>query len=451
MTSLRWRRAFINVPALPFIALLAGFALFIVTNGGDALAQRPTPERIAGAVSNGTEGAEVPEGFEIALLALKDGAIIEQRTVRVGPDDPLFEFTDLIRDEDVSYRLAWEYGGVTDQILLQDEVAPANLPLVIHETTDSLENIRISAHATIIPTVVGSDRLMGVLDLVTLRNDGDRTFVPDPSNPNFTGLNMLRFSLPRGYEELAVDSVLPQGQLLEIPTGFAMTNPIPPGEHEILYSYAINYSGTSLEFTRTLAFGVDELRVLMPPDFGTVVGEGLSATRTTELGETVYAEFSGSGYEPGFKMNFSIENLPQPGLFKRMNEAIPGGDVVMFGMTSLVAAVMTGLVVYVLVTSRRRRLALAVSPAERMDILQQIVELDERLEAGEIDAEEHHMSRDALTERALAGMVGAAPVTDAGTIPGPENEHQSGVQSVDQDVESKVDPATNSERLNDTT
>jgi uncharacterized membrane protein len=250
---------------------------------------------------------------------------------------------------------------------------------------------------------------MGVLDLVTLRNDGDRTFVPDPSNPNFTGLNMVRFSLPRGYEELAVDSVLPQGQLLEIDTGFAMTNPIPPGEHEILYSYAINYSGTKLEFTRTLAFGVDELRVLIPPELGTVVAEGMEPTKTTELGETVYKEYSGTGYEPGFKMNFAIVDLPQPGLFTRMNESIPGGNVVVFGFPVVIAIVMAGLVIYVLTSSRRRGLMLAVSPSERMEILQQIVELDERLDMGEIDADEHQANRDALTARALAGMDTEAP------------------------------------------
>ncbi|MFP6593852.1 MAG: hypothetical protein VB860_02600, partial [Dehalococcoidia bacterium] len=195
-------------------------------------------------------------------------------------------------------------------------------------------------------------------------------------------------------------------------TGFAMTNPIPPGEHEILYSYAINYSGTALEFTRTLAFGVDELRVLIPPEFGDVVADGMEPTKTTELGETVYKEFSGTGYEPGFKMNFAIVNLPQPGLSKRMNESIPGGNVVVFGFPFVIAIVMAGIVIYVLTSSRRRGLMPAVSPSERMEILKQIVELDERLETGEIDADEHDTSRDALTARALAGMDTEAPPAD---------------------------------------
>lgn len=380
-----------------YIKILAIAALFAVMSlfSNNVLAQHPTPERVTGTVNNGTAGADVPDGFKIALMSFRDGDFVDQQITTVSPDVPLFEFTNLMQDEDIQYRLAWEYGGVTDQIFLVDEVDPQNLSVVIYETTDSLENIRVGAHATIIPTVVGSDRLMGALDLVTIRNDGDRTFVPDPSNPNFTGLDMLRFSLPRGYEELAVDSVLPQGQLLEIDTGFAMTNPIPPGEHEILYSYAINYSGTKLEFIRTLAFGVDELRVLIPPEFGEVVAEGMKPTKTTELGDTVYKEYSGTGYEPGFKMNFAIVDLPQPGLFKRMNESIPGGNAVMFGSVMIVVAVMMGLVVYVLLTTRRRG---------RMEILQQIVNLDKRFEKGKIDANEHQASRKALTARALAVM-----------------------------------------------
>jgi uncharacterized membrane protein len=130
----------------------------------------------------------------------------------------------------------------------------------------------------------------------------------------------------------------------------------------------------------------------------------MKPTKTTELGETIYMEYSGTGYEPGFKMNFAIVDMPQPGLFKRMNESIPGGNAVMFGSVIVVVVVMMGLVVYVLLTSRRRGLMLAVSPSERMEILQQIVKLDERLEMGDIDADKHQASRDALTARALAGM-----------------------------------------------
>ena len=207
MISSRRHRTYIKVLAIT--ALFAVIALF----NNNVLAQRPTPEPVAGAVNNGTAGAEVPDGFEIALLGFRDGNFVNQQIATVSPDFPLFEFTNLMQDEDIQYRLAWEYGGVMDQIFLVDEADPQNMRVIIYETTDSLENIRVGAHATIIPTVVGSDRLMGALDLVTIRNDGDRTFVPDPSNPNFTGLDMLRFSLPRGYEELAVDSVLPQGQL----------------------------------------------------------------------------------------------------------------------------------------------------------------------------------------------------------------------------------------------
>ena len=420
------RRTFRRASLMALLASLAAVVLFVTTDGVSVLAQRPTPDRVAGAVSNGTEGAEVPEGFEISLLGFKDGEFVDQQSVNVGPDDPLFEFTELMQEEGIHYRLAWEYEGVTDQIILADEAAPQNLPVIIHETTDSMDDIHVGAHATIIPTVVGSDRLMGVLDLVTVRNNGDRTFISDLSNPTVTDLQMLRFSLPRGYEELAVDSVLPQGQLVEIATGFAMTNPVPPGEHEILYSYAINYSRDSLAFTRTLAFGADEVRVLIPPDLGVVEADSMAATQTTELGETVYKEYVGADYETGFKMSFVLKDLPQPGLFKRMNEAIPGGNVVVFGFPILIAIAMAGLVVYALTTARRRGFAAAVSREERMNILQEIAELDEQLEAGEIDPEQHQASRDALTARALAGMEEDQPSDEDGDGPsGPAPKESS--------------------------
>jgi uncharacterized membrane protein len=150
----------------------------------------------------------------------------------------------------------------------------------------------------------------------------------------------------------------------------------------------------------------------------------MEPTKTTELGETVYKEFAGAGYEPGFKMNFTIVDLPQPGLFKRMNESIPGGNAVVFGFPVVIAIVMAGLVIYVLMSNRRRNLMLAVSPSERMKILQQIVELDEQLEKGEIDADEHQASRDAMTARALAGMETGTPPAEDREAPSADDQDE---------------------------
>lgn len=376
----------------------------MATSTQTAETQQTTVDRISGEVRNETEGGMVPDGFEVALLGLRDGEITDQQVKTVNDNDRLFEFSNLDNDEGVEYRLAWEYEGVKDQIFIADQVTPENIEVIIYETTDSMEDIRVGAHATIIPSATGSDRIMGVLDLVTIRNEGDQTFKPDPSDPNFTGLNMIRFSLPEGFKELAVDSVLPQGQLLEINSGFAMTNPVPPGQHEILYSYAVNYSGNSLNFTRTLAFGADEVRVLIPPEYGNVLGDGMAVTRTTELGNTVYTEFAGNGYEPGFKMDFTVENLPQPGIFIRMNESLPGDNIVIFGLPIAIAAAMVGLVIYVLINNRRQKLSIALSPDAHSEILRQIINLDERLENGEIGADEHRNIRNVLTTKALGEL-----------------------------------------------
>ena len=61
-----------------------------------------------------------------------------------------------------------------------------------------------------------------------------------------------------------------------------------------------------------------------------------------------------------------------------------------------------------------------------MEILQQIVELDERLEMGDIDADEHQVSRDALTVRALAGMVTEAPPSEDRDEPAEKDDSYPG-------------------------
>ena len=87
-----------------------------------------------------------------------------------------------------------------------------------------------------------------------------------------------------------------------------------------------------------------------------------------------------------------------------MNESMPGDNIVIFGLPIAIAATMVGLVIYVLINNRRQKLSVELSHDAHSKILRQIINVDERLENGEIAADEHRKIRNVLTTKALGEL-----------------------------------------------
>jgi hypothetical protein len=357
--------------------------------------------RVAGVVVNGTDGASVPDGFEVALLTTDlDGKIVSQRTTPVDAIGA-FEFTGVPEGDTVLNRLVTDYQGIISTIRLEEEIAPANLRVQIFESTRSLDTISIASEV-LVARPDGPSRLIGFLEAITLRNDGDRTFVADLTDPNLSGLSMLRFGLPEGFQGftgVSVDPHLPAGNILEAGPGFALTNPVPPGEYKLFFEYFVSYAGSEFGFTRNLPFGAGELRVLLPAGVATVSGRGLGPLKDVTLGPSVYSVMSGAGYERGASVELTFTRLPEPTTWQSLRTRARNADAyVKIGVPVAAGAILAGLLAYVFVVRSRRR----PETSENRDLLvREIASLDGRFEQGEIEEAEYLSRRAELVQRAL--------------------------------------------------
>ena len=106
--------------------------------------------------------------------------------------------------------------------------AEEEVTLTVYNSTTSLDEISVTTYSMVIPVIDGSTGVLGVLAAVNLVNSGDTVYLADLTDPALTGFKLLRFNLPEGYQELTVESDLPSGNVMEISTGFAISNPVPP-------------------------------------------------------------------------------------------------------------------------------------------------------------------------------------------------------------------------------
>ncbi|HIF72079.1 MAG TPA: hypothetical protein EYQ61_05960 [Dehalococcoidia bacterium] len=369
-----------------------------------ASAQAPADE-IIGIVVNGTDGGSVPTDMEVLLMSidLSTNQIIPSSSTVVD-EDGIFRFRGLLSDPGLSYRVVADSGIYTPSVDMANQENWGNVQLTIYDDTTSLEDITLSSYVMMIPTIDARTRQLGVLSVINVDNRSDRIWIPNIDDPNLTGLDLLRFNLPDGFTDLSIESELPTGNILEINSGFAMTNPIPPGEAAILISYIISYEADGFEFGLKMPYGVDKVRMLLPDGGGSITGNGLGGIESVVVAESVFNSVEGINYAVDDVLNMVFSELPQPTALQSLSEFFKGRTYVIV-IIWIVGLALLGILGCALYSSRRKK----SDPnsdnddvqTNRSDIIAGIASLDEEFEAGKIEEDDYNDQRDELKRLAL--------------------------------------------------
>ena len=363
---------------------------------------------ISGNVINGTNGAPLPEGLEILMLVIENetGTVLERRRETIATNG-YFIFSNAMDGTDVAYRMVVENTGYSPFVDIAPGEGTENIMITLWEQTQDPSILRVGDYNVLIASVDGRERLVEVLAAATIRNTTDRVWVVKPIGDGITGLDLLRFNLPEGYSELTVETTLPAGSVLEINTGFALTTPVPPGEHSILIHYFIPYEGELLQAPFRLAHGADNVRFLLPKGAGNVNGNRLQYEGISEApsGEDVinFDTYTGVDYSPGDSIELEISGLPQPAFINRIQDSLNGRVYAL--ATSGISGVLL-LFAIVLVVLRRQSVhrkmgARAIDINYRHTIVKQIAELDDLYDEGTIQEEDYQKRRKILKEAIL--------------------------------------------------
>ncbi len=147
-------------------------------------------------------------------------------------------------------------------------------------------------------------------------NYGDRTFVPDFDQPQ--NMQFLRFSLPRGADNLQVETTFEQGEIMTVDKGFALTSRVPPGSYLVDYIYTVPYSDTSLELNRSFTNRTDIFRVLIPAELGSLGSVSGIVPSSILIQEREFDLLEISNITSGTKLNLVFNKLPEPTLLENM-------------------------------------------------------------------------------------------------------------------------------------
>ena len=366
--------------------------LLMVVAGAAAAQEQPTTIVVEGTVLDGTAGGHVGPGLPVFLVS---SAGPEYEMQAVTDEDGRFRFDAPPPPDGERLGVSIQYQGAVYGAIVQ-VVQGLTLPMTItvYDSSDDERLIEASSASLLFARADKATQTLWALEIVKLVNDNDQTYVPGPRP-----MQLLRFGLPPGADDLSVDTGLIGADVLQVDRGFAITAPVPPGEHEVMYAYSIPYEGSEMDFTKSLPYGAAGLRILVPEE---VAGLSSSAgeTERVTIGDRPYRLLSGTDLPRGAKVPFELISLPQASLGDR---ALQGVRWVRLEYAAVVGLglVMASLIAFALVSR---------SPgesAERVHLVRVIASFDAAFEAGEIGRSEYERARGALTA-SLTSLPGPA-------------------------------------------
>jgi hypothetical protein len=319
-------------------------------------------------------------------------------------DEGRFTFDDVPPVAGGSYVLVMDYEGMRYSELLDSPDLDNPVEFIVYEITRDIGAITVQRQAMIIADVDERNREIQGLEVLSLQNGSDRTLLPELANiTNPADINFLRFSLPPGASDLSVQSSLPGGDIVPMGTGFAVTAPVPPGEHEVTYTYRFPYEGDGAIFNQRLIQGADEYQVLAPDSLSQIQVTPLEPKPRVNVGGVSYLVWEAEQIPPRQGITLQISRLPQPSLTARAVNYLSGSELWLTSMPGALALALGALLIWAWFRAPRpARPAAAIDVTDqtrRQSLVLAVAVLDERFEGGHLAEDEYRPRRQELMDQ----------------------------------------------------
>ena len=343
--------------------------------------------KLSGEIINGTKPTS-DDVYEIKLMATQNSSseLIDIEVIETIKD---FEFGKVIIDEAFTYFLMINHQDIPTIVFVEDIDDPRNIVVTVYDRVYTPKDIDVVDYSIMIPHISPESEIISVLGLISFTNSSETTYFADLTDPNTSGLNLLRFSLPENFENLSVDSDLPPGNVMQIPTGFALSNPVPPGEHQILYSYSMPRNTGSIKYNIRLPFGSKKFKILVPEKSKIETDYNLLKD-TTLVDDKTYEILQGQEIKKGEVIVVDLISITKPGAWKKITFFIEKNSISFF-VGSITGVILISILTISLFRSNSKKKNLRLNQNIYID---KIIDLDLRFEKSLIDKEEYEILRE---------------------------------------------------------
>ena len=260
---------------------------------------------ITGTITNQSIGQTVPNAT-VELAIFDDTSLLDTRKA-TSDASGLYRFTELPTDPTLAFvtRVAYPAGGVnynSDPGQFQAGQSTLNLPIAVFETTADPSGVRADRVHFIVE--FDNDRAQ-IAEMIVFSLDGNKAYAGD-------GTGVLKFTLPKGAEDLQIDGGELGGRYLPTQDGFFDTVPLAPGQgtRQMLYRYSIPYTRDSLDLVRSIPYPSANVNALVADVGAKVTSDQLrdQTVRQTQGGN--FISLSGQNVPANQPITLRFNSLP---------------------------------------------------------------------------------------------------------------------------------------------
>jgi hypothetical protein len=287
---------------------MTALACLVLLGESVAPAAAQTGGVVEGKLINATADAGVPAGATAVLYRVRERQVLGEDSQAVDTEGR-FRFQGLDVDPSLVYLLVAEYHGVLyphPQLLRPTEQSPVTLEATVYETTSDPSAVTLE-RASMLAVEVDSNHLV-VMEMGTVLNDGDRTYVGDERGA-------LRLSLPAGATDVQAEAGLSDQDLEVTPDGVVSRRPVSPGRLQFAVRYSLPVEGSVLDLSKRLGHPVSSFNLYVPQGVlqassPQLIQQGGAAT---ELGGVKYQVYNGNQLPADSTLTIRISGLPARG------------------------------------------------------------------------------------------------------------------------------------------
>lgn len=342
-------------PLSTLLILLVAACSLVAAVHATATAQT-SPLSISGQVVNGSPEAGSVVG--IAVILHMQGETTYDNKTTITDNDGRFNFDGVAYDPALVYGVTVRYQDTvygTDVSLIDG--TPPPLTIEVYDAVYEQDVIRVGSSSLLFANADRMTQTVSALEIVKVINDSGFTFVPGSGGP----MSLLRFGLPPGAEGLQVDTRLLGADIVQVDRGFAVIGSVPPGEHDIMFTYAFPYDGAETTFEKSFPFGADTLRVLSPNEVLTIASQDIGVPEPVTIGERPYQLIETADIERGERIEVQLSGLPRTTLADRAQNAVSGARYEYIA-PALLAVFLTALIPFAVIRHRSRKATEVPSP-----------------------------------------------------------------------------------------
>ena len=377
-----------------FVALL----LLALASGHGFVEAQTDYRTVRGVVVSGTEGGADLFGHVVTLHRVTSAGFND--ITALTDDTGAFLFERVEYDPSTSYGVSVRYqDAIYGTDLDMSSGSPPPVTLTVFEATQDDSILSVGDASLLLASAAASDQTLAALEIITLVNGSDMAYVPGAGV-----MELLRFGLPVGATELSLDTRLIGADFIQVDRGFALLASVPPGEHEVMFSYRFPYQDETLSLEKTYRYGAESLRILAPEEVVSVGVEGLDEPESVTIGERDYRVLNVEGMGRGESLTMELDGLPTRNAVDSVTSSVSGIKFQYIAPVGL-GVLMVALLVYGALRKgvTRRRVGLSSDAAnERAVIFRMISDLTDNYESGDVSDEEYRQRLLVLNARLTA-------------------------------------------------